>query len=390
MNYERLAGTADTHPYYLTYTFNSTGATSDTSDHIIYDGIVGANSLTPVQMNGTITFSNGTSTTYKNEEPIRVITPVISPTTIRYDEDMKDGSDVLEKVATSLKNDPTATKEEKLIHGTQLLQEADTQQLRLDETYVITFDPFEHFIYGNTGYSGLLGYASSLENNNESVWFNDKDGDGKNDYQVGSFISNSKYDKYVKEKRIKFPFDVYIDDILFSANTWITLYTYDAATNTATAGDVKANHLYETKFYIPSWAQESQVTKQIDANGNVIGYLSPDKIEIEVIALNAGKKNAANEYESKHGSEPGFNKSDGIGSDSYIADYSINVQVSGWAYDFKVLGASPSESFNGVEAGSTGNLSDLLASLADIKDEFFTGKYNRTGHEIQYRKIKEK
>lgn len=390
MNYERLAGTADTHPYYLTYTFNSTGATSDTSDHIIYDGIVGANSLTPVQMNGTITFSNGTSTTYKNEEPIRVITPVISPTTIRYDEDMKDGSDVLEKVATSLKNDPTATKEEKLIHGTQLLQEADTQQLRLDETYVITFDPFEHFIYGNTGYSGLLGYASSLENNNESVWFNDKDGDGKNDYQVGSFISNSKYDKYVKEKRIKFPFDVYIDDILFSANTWITLYTYDAATNTATAGDVKTNHLYETKFYIPSWAQESQVTKQIDANGHVIGYLSPDKIEIEVIALNAGKKNAANEYESKHGSEPGFNKSDGIGSDSYIADYSINVQVSGWAYDFKVLGASPSESFNGVEAGSTGNLSDLLASLADIKDEFFTGKYNRTGHEIQYRKIKEK
>lgn len=122
----------------------------------------------------------------------------------------------------------------------------------------------------------------------------------------------------------------------------------------------------------------------------MIGYLSPDKIEIEVIALNAGKKNAANEYESKHGSEPGFNKSDGIGSDSYIADYSINVQVSGWAYDFKVLGASPSESFNGVEAGSTGNLSDLLASLADIKDEFFTGKYNRTGHEIQYRKIKEK
>lgn len=187
MNYERLAGTADTHPYYLTYTFNSTGATSDTSDHIIYDGIVGANSLTPVQMNGTITFSNGTSTTYKNEEPIRVITPVISPTTIRYDEDMKDGSDVLEKVATSLKNDPIATKEEKLIHGTQLLQEADTQQLRLDETYVITFDPFEHFIYGNTGYSGLLGYASSLENNNESVWFNDKDGDGKNyiaDYSI--------------------------------------------------------------------------------------------------------------------------------------------------------------------------------------------------------------
>lgn len=386
MNYERLAGTADTHPYYLTYTFNSTGATSDTSDHIIYDGIVGANSLTPVQMNGTITFSNGTSTTYKNEEPIRVITPVISPTTIRYDEDMKDGSDVLEKVATSLKNDPTATKEEKLIHGTQLLQEADTQQLRLDETYVITFDPFEHFIYGNTGYSGLLGYASSLENNNESVWFNDKDGDGKNDYQVGSFISNSKYDKYVKEKRIKFPFDVYIDDILFSANTWITLYTYDAATNTATAGDVKANHLYETKFYIPSWAQESQVTKQTDTNGNVIGYLSPDKIEIEVIALNAGKKNAANEYESKHGSEPGFNKSDGIGSDSYIADYSINVQVSGWAYDFKVLGASPSESFNGVEAGSTGNLSDLLASLADIKDEFFTGKYNRTGHDSIFNK----
>lgn len=386
MNYERLAGTADTHPYYLTYTFNSTGATSDTSDHIIYDGIVGANSLTPVQMNGTITFSNGTSTTYKNEEPIRVITPVISPTTIRYDEDMKDGSDVLEKVATSLKNDPTATKEEKLIHGTQLLQEADTQQLRLDETYVITFDPFEHFIYGNTGYSGLLGYASSLENNNESVWFNDKDGDGKNDYQVGSFISNSKYDKYVKEKRIKFPFDVYIDDILFSANTWITLYTYDAATNTATAGDVTTNHLYETKFYIPSWAQESQVTKQTDTNGNVIGYLSPDKIEIEVIALNAGKKNAANEYESKHGSEPGFNKSDGIGSDSYIADYSINVQVSGWAYDFKVLGASPSESFNGVEAGSTGNLSDLLASLADIKDEFFTGKYNRTGHDSIFNK----
>lgn len=123
VHYNRLAATYKDHPYYLTFTWT---ATDSDKSHIITDGTAGGLGRFPgVSMVANIDLVNGVSTNYRAQEPIRVITPVISPTTLRYDEDKKAGEKTQEKVSSSFVGDTTATTDEKLIHGTELIKEVD-------------------------------------------------------------------------------------------------------------------------------------------------------------------------------------------------------------------------------------------------------------------------
>lgn len=356
VRYRKLAAT-NSHAYYLEFTWT---ATDSDKSHIIENKTVKDKT-----MNENITLKNGRIVNYRSQEPIRIVTPIIAPSTLRYDENVNEVTGVQNKVHTSVKDDQNVTEEEKALHGTQLVDESNAQQLRLDETYVITFDPTEHYIYGNAGYYGLanellLGYGNSAVNNNDSNWFYNNVFS-----QNAGFESNSKYDKYVKTKQVRFPFDVYIDNKLFAANTWITLYTYDPDTGTSTAGDTSTNHLKDFTFYIPPWARE---TVLYDGK-------SEDFIEIRVEAINTGS-NADKTHE-------GWNAADkGADNDTYVATYTINVQVSGWIYDFKIVGSNPATPWTGAE--SNDDVSTAFASLSSIHDEFFTGIYNRTGNDSIY------
>lgn len=365
VRYKRLRATNE-HPYYLKFSW---AASDSDKSHIITNKV-----LQDVSMIDLITLKNGRQTNYRAQEPIRIITPVISPTTLRYDEDKNPTTGVQNKVSSSLADNSLTTEEEKLLHGTQLINEADAQQLRLDETYTITFDTTEHFIYTNAGYYNvandlLLGYGDAAVNNNDSTWF----ANGVFAQNPG-FESNSKYDKYVRNKQVKFPFDTYIDGILFKANEWITLYSYDPTTKVATAGDTKENHLQNFVFYIPSWAEETKVNHTYDAHGNITNTTSNDFIEIRVEAVNA---NSTKEYEEWNGGDI-YNTD----NDTCVATYRINVQLSGWVYDFKIVSSTPALPWTGPEADE--DITTMYADLAGIHDEFFAGVYNRTGNDSIY------
>lgn len=347
--YDKLAGT-QAHPY--SYVFDWTSSDSD-HKYIMQTGNSVANKLQAMRGDNSIrtdtTLKNGVSKTFIQNDPMMIITPVIASTTVHN---------------PKLTDEQRATMTEEEIHewetlyGTQMSPNRVTtaEQLRLDESYEITFDPYTFFQWVEGGSSAVydsftnkaLGYGDSHDtSDNGNEWH------GRENYGT-----ESKYDKYVLKKYVKFPFDVYIDDILFEEHNWICLYAYDPATNTTTAGNTKGNHLETFTFYIPPWADET------------VGH-----IEFLVYALNEEGIDLTNDGRGNNRIQSFHGTMNGEETYTFCATNAINVQTSGWAYDFRVVGVND-VNYDETEEDS---LFEPGTSLAEVSDEFFSGIYNRTG-----------
>lgn len=290
----------------------------------------------------SLTLKNGSHDSAESNEPIHIITPIIAPATLDAPYSYPDLTD--EQKAGMTPEQISEYEQKQLLLGTQLTTGNETggvQQMRLDETYTITFDPRRHNAYLGYGYSGFI--------DNDNPW------SGRDGYDT-----DNKYDKYVLEKYVRFPFDVYIDDILFNAGSWICLYEYDPLEDVTYSGDVKGNHLITTKFYIPSWAQE--------LTGN---------IDLAVYSLNY----PGLDVENSRDNDLDYNPND----DAYLARYKITVQTSGWVYDFKILGTSPGTNWGDSledfqsDSETEQKYHTFVTDLSPVGDEFFNGIYNRTG-----------
>ena len=247
----------------------------------------------------------------------------------------------------------------------------DLRQMRLDGTYVLQFDTEKYEEWKGYKYSEVPQdyddddsfwgwYADELRKvYKHQDWLGYKGGKVPDDidnehpwYGRDGYETNNKYDKYVLQKWVKFPFDVYVDGIYYAADSWIELYDYNPASGETTSGYTKenVNHLVTTEFYIPSWAEE----------------LTGD-IEVLVYAVNYNDSSLKGAWARN------------MNDDEYWSMYSIGVQTSGWVYDYKTVGSYPATPWAGEEADM--DLSTSYTSLAKAKDEFFQGSYNRTGED---------
>ena len=187
-------------------------------------------------------FTGGYAKTWKDNEPLYVHTPVISPVTII--------------------NPDTGKKLEAEKQKTQLIkQNVDVAyQLKLETSYTFDFSDAMHRAIQRYGWSYVLD----------------------NDWDE----TDNKYDKYTDKKQVHFPFTVKIDGVYYEPindpNTpgyWINLSNFES-----------------TKFYIPSWSIENIY--------GVHGY-DENPILFRVISINGNSHldetqdtaNTDNEYE---------------------------------------------------------------------------------------------
>lgn len=312
-----------------------------TEDHAGY--VLFSNAAKPGHiMPESVLLKNNNSVSFESQEPIHIMTPIISPFETTDSNKLPDLTE--DEKAKMTENEIKEYERKQLQSGTQLVTEEDCQQLRLDEEYTLSFDPFMHNLWLGYGYSGLI--------DNENYW-SGRDG----------LETDNKFDKYVKEKWIKFPFDVYIQNKLFGANTWICVYEYDPVSDKVSAGDLDTPCLTKVEYYIPSWAIDSM--NDINENGTGI-------IETSVRALN---------YNGSDIHQANYNPSD---NETWSFN-AITVQLSGWLYDFEVVGVHDKADFvsreDAYENNKTWNYNATSLSLAGIKDEFYMGKYNRLGND---------
>lgn len=248
--------------------------------------------------------------------PVRVHTPVVSPIRI-------------------VNPDKTIAKEQtQLIEGYSYNPYADNQLL-LDSSYFILWD-------NQTWLSQLYGEV-----------------EGYNDI----------LDKYTKDKWVRFPFAVVYENTLYEVDAetgytdWIKVIAPDVYNLPYDAGvDVNnyesANHWQMTPFYIPSFAEEG-------------GELENEiHVECKVEAVNVLGRDLGN-----HTSAVQLTGNLNSSRESYVALSRVDVQLSGWIYDFSIVGTNHKFAY-------TGNLDDIGItnySFAEMKEEKKTGTLNRFG-----------
>lgn len=281
---------------------------------------------------------------FPSQEPIRVHTPVISPVTI-LDPDTGSKLDI---------NTVAAYKKTQVVdgsvtgYGDNYNEDAD-YQLLLDGKYTIKFDMTKHMEH--------LGYSSAANN------------DG---------LSTEIYNKYTKRRYVCFPFIVQVDGKIYYPDDttgpatddkpakeegytdWIEVYKDD--------GD---GHDQDTvDFYVPTWA--------IEGFDYVIQYM--------VVPENATKEDfdTYRQENLKNVSQPAI-----VGDGhlyNYMATYSMEVQLSGWIYDFQAVGVNEKDIFNGYTVTPSGNqiasgMSDGIQNFAfcPTYQEKKQGNKNRIG-----------
>lgn len=252
--------------------------------------------------------------------PIRVHTPIVSPIKIVDNT----GKKAMEKT--------------QLIEGHSYNPSVDNQLL-LDKSYFIEWD-------NQTWLSALWGETP----------------EGYNDI----------FDKYVQAKYLRFPFTVEYNDTLYRRNEdtgytdWIKIEEPDLADQDYSEGvDVgnyeSANHWQMTPFYIPSFAEEGG---------------TPGKeiyVQAKVEAINVAGRDLGNHADCVQiilNSEKG----------NYVAETSRCVQLSGWIYDFTLVGTENGLVYNGKGLDDY----DMAAGynpypLCPGKNEIKSGYTNRLG-----------
>ena len=268
---------------------------------------------------------------YEGNEPLFVHTPVIAPTTLDIDENCDGVGDG--KFATNGG------------HGTtQLVSEMPCDyELILDNDYVIHWEQFTH--------RSIPGYGDSGEN-------------------------PSKYDKYTRDKFVKFPFEVWYNGEFYecefpdesgkpnSYTGWIRIkrpsHWSDSSPN---------NHWINTPFYIPSYAGEiTDTTKKI--------YYRVEAINVED---EYGRNHGRTEYDSPihFGNEErdgnvSVSWTDAPNGANYVATYDCTCQLSGIVYDFTVVGSDNASVYSGDSY-----IGKHEISFASIKAEKKAGTKNR-------------
>lgn len=243
---------------------------------------------------------------YKNNEPIVVRTPVISPISITNAERN-----------TQLIHNPVES------YGDESLP---VYKCFLDGTYTVQFSPKQWYSeeYGN---KILEGYD---QNGNEG-------GDG-------TANTAARYDKYVKEKLIRFPFPVEVDGHYYALQgnmtEWITI--------------PESNEL---SFYIPTWVKES----------NTVDYTNqtPYIAEVRVESVSSdGVDDTTTEYEENSKLE------------NHVATYNIYMNVSGLVYNFQIVGTNDKDMFKGYRNDIN---EDPNYAFVPVNEEKKAGTFNRFG-----------
>ena len=276
---------------------------------------------------------------YEPNEPLFVHSPVIAPTTIDID---KDGD--------GLGDGDMSTNGG---HGTTQLvtEKACDYEFILDNDYVIHWEDFYH--------RSIPGYGDSGEN-------------------------PSKYDKYTKDKWMKFPFEVYYDGVFYeltksdssgSENEYTEWIRVKRPDNYMEGDDwwnyVDGNHWVNTPIYIPSYAREiTDTTKTIyfrveannvyDEHGNDHGETDPDSpIDFGEVQENANVD--VQFVDAPNGAK-------------YVATFKVDCQLSGIIYDFSVVGTDNASVYSGDSY-----IGKHEISFASLKSEKKAGTKNRIG-----------
>ncbi len=281
-------------------------------DHI-YSHPLSPSELLPAKFNGTDP---------DDGYPVKVHTPVISPVTI-----------------------VNYLGEQQTTPDKQLIDRADVDfQLKLDGNYFLKWN-------GDLWLSAIYG---------------DEPGYGESDRNP------SKYDEYVMQKEVRFPFDVYYDECFYEADTWIVVNEPDDWQNrwedgVETYRYESNNHWTMTPFYIPSYAEEGTGT-----------------IEVRVLA-----KNTYGRYDGEHSSDVDVRMNSD--KEDYVATYAVTDQVSGVLYGYAVTGVSDKEMYDCVSL-EKGTVEWRNYPLAESKQEKISGHndpndatkscFNRFGHNV--------
>lgn len=254
---------------------------------------------------------------FKNNEPVVVHTPVISPIKIT-DAEVKTQ---LQKESVIPENGPDG--------------DTPAYKLLLDGTYTVEFQPKQWF-------SAEFGKDSPMKGYENGQWMIG----GEN---ADSDDTADRYDKYVNDKKIRFPFPVqaqsednqmiyyplkddgYTDWISFPNNT--------------------------IKFYVPTWVQEN-TTKW---NGNTADLYD---IQVRVEAINA--------VDNDQRTEDTYNTQ----LNNHVATYHVYANISGRVYGFQIVGTNDKDMFDKY-SDKTSN--DTFYGFTTNKEEKKVGSFNRFG-----------
>lgn len=286
-----------------------------------------------------------TGFSYPSQEPIRVHTPVVSPVVIL---DPNTG-EVLEPSAVPEYRKPQLVDGSKEGFGDRYNDNAD-YQLLLDGSYKIRFTPEYHMEH--------IGYKKAADNNG---------------------LNTSIYNRYTKRRYVCFPFTVQVNGKVYYPNDTTSEATDNSPAKKAgytewieVYKDDSDGHDEDTvDFYVPTWA--------IEGDSYTVYY--------EVVPENATKEDfdAYEEY-IKNDDDLGGGRAANTELFNYIARYKMEVQLSGWIYDFQVAGINEKDIFDGYTVTKSGNevasgISNGVQNFAFCpkKQEKKQGNRNRIG-----------
>ncbi len=175
------------------------------------------------------------------------------------------------------------------------------------------------------------------------------------------------YNKYVKAKYLKFPFSIVYKDVLYNVGEdgytgWIEIE--EPANKMQSYRDgvdwqnyESANHWQMTPFYIPTYSEErgawddnAFICAKVEAI-NVEGRYAGDHSDAQENIINSDKEN-------------------------YVAVFDAQIQVSGWIYDFTIVGADNRFLYKG---GEFTDFYNNWYAMCPERQELKAGTKNRVG-----------
>lgn len=253
---------------------------------------------------------------------------------------------------------------------------SEATQFVLDNYYVIEWSEMDHvnsLNYGNSADYGSPYYRDPNE-------------------------KYSKYDKYVLDKWIKFPWDVEYDGTYYPKDTWIKVRrpeSYKDSSNYQGAAQdnnwmpSSENDWRKLVFYIPSYARECGGNTDKDCyikvfveaqntDGRFFDDHNPEvywaeKEDGEVFTPDGWEnswEHRANRYTTGQYSPVGA---------QYVTYFQEKVQLSGVIYDFMIVGSDDDDTFRYKDTGD--HISGAVVPFCVYKEEKRVGLYNRYGLE---------
>lgn len=299
-----------------------------------YDTTLNANYSRFLPADGVVSAKTKTGTdaiwsTYQDNEPVVVHTPV-------YDyikQVLNDSGNASANSTTKTQLIETPATE----YGTTDGVESQTlNHLLLDGTYTLKFDTHK--------------WLSEQTRGNMSSPMEDRTGTGESGYHLpGIDGETGLLEKYTQIRKVRFPFDVMI--VGNSGNK-----TYYPVHGDYTDWIKLDSDTF--KFYIPTWAQESNSKF---GNGTGKGCYN---IQFRVEAYNTGGNTEATEnlMNSKLA--------------NYVATFNVPCNVSGIIYGFQIVGCNDRDMYTGYNSETTAS-NDVAFAL--LKEEKKVGTKNRLG-----------